>query len=259
MLMTIDVGNSNIKFGVYQHDELIYSFRLNSDIERTEDEFGSVVLTNLRNASINYREIRQIIIASVILTTNAILEKFVTKYLRAKAVFVGPNIKSEMAIKIEQPKTLGADLLVGAVGAKHKYGANCLIVDMGTVTKMYVINDSSEFIGGAICPGLKTSAIAISKSTSLLPLVDLEVPANVIGKETIVSIQSGLMYGYAAMIDGMIKKINKEYGQELKVILTGGLANSIIDIIEAEVIYDENLLLDGLKILHHLNMSKGVI
>ncbi|MDR1782036.1 MAG: type III pantothenate kinase [Bacilli bacterium] len=259
MLMTIDVGNSNIKFGVYQKDKLMCSFRLNSDIERTEDEFGSVVLTNLRNGNIDHHKIKNIIVASVILTTNAILDKFVEKYFKTKAVFVGPNLKSGIKITIEQPKSLGADLLIGAVGAKEKYGLNTLIIDMGTATKMYIVNDKNEFIGGAICPGLKTSAISISKSTSLLPLVDLEIPKQVICRETIACIQSGLMHGYASMIDGMIYKMKKEYDKELKVILTGGLAKSLMDILENDIIYDENLLLDGLRIIYHLNMSKGVI
>lgn len=255
MLLAIDIGNSNILFGVYSEDRLLETFRLETDLSRTEDEFSSLIISCLNNFGINYKKISGIIISSVVLSINPIFEVLAEKYFKTKAIFVGPNLKSGIAIKIEQPKTLGPDILTGIVGAQFKYGGDCLVIDLGTATTMTILTDNREYIGGIVYPGIKTSISSLAKSTSALPFVDLEVPDHVICKETIQAMQSGLMYGYASMIDGMVIRMEKEYGKKLKVIITGGLASNIEKILDTKVILDEDLLLDGLNYLYKKNKT----
>ncbi|MDF9867395.1 type III pantothenate kinase [Bacilli bacterium PM5-3] len=255
MLLAIDIGNSNIVFGVYSENKLLGTFRLETDLARTEDEFSTLIISCLDNFGINYKKITGIIISSVILSVNPIFEKLAKKYFNTKAVFVGTNLKSGVAIKIEQPKTLAPDILVGIVGAKQKYGQNCLVIDLGTATTMTILNNNNEYIGGIVYPGLKISANALASNAALLPAIDLEIPNHVICKETIQAMQAGLMYGYASMLDGMIERLEKEYGSELKIILTGGLSSSIAKILKREVILDEDLLLDGMNYLYNKNFK----
>ena len=253
MLLAIDIGNSNIVFGVYKDNKLLETFRLETSLARTEDEFSTLIISCLANFGISYQEVTGIIISSVILSVNPIFEKLALKYFKTKAIFVGPNLKSGVAIKIEQPKTLAPDILVGIVGAQQKYGTSCLVVDMGTATTMTIINDNNEYIGGIVYPGLKISGSALSKNTALLPVIDLEVPDHVICKETIQAMQAGLMYGYASMLDGMIERFEAEYGKELKIVLTGGLSSNVANLLKRAVILDEDLLLDGLNYLYNKN------
>jgi len=255
MLLAIDIGNSNIVCGVYNEDKLLGTFRLETDLTRTEDEFSTLIISCLDNFGINYKRITGIIVASVILTINPIFEKLANKYFNTNIIFVGPNLKSGVAIKIEQPKSLAPDVLVGIVGAKQKYGTGCLVIDLGTATTMTIINDKNEYIGGVFFPGLKLSADALSRSTALLPFIDLEVPDHVICKETIQAMQAGLMYGHASMLDGMIERLEKEYGGQLKIVITGGLSSNVAGLLKREVILDEDLVLDGLNYLYHKNKS----
>lgn len=253
MLLTIDVGNSNIVIGIYNNNTLLNTFRLETNLNKTEDEFASTIIACFEVFNLDYKKVDGVIISSVILAINPILEKMATKYFNSKVIFVGPNLKSGIAIKIDQPKTLGPDLLAGVVGAKIKFGLNCLVIDLGTATTMSILNENSEFIGGVVLPGLKTSVNSLTSGASNLPYINLEIPKQVICKDTITCMQSGLLYGYASMIDGLINKMQKEYVQKLTIILTGGLSEVIIELLENEVIHDENLVLDGLNHLYYKN------
>jgi type III pantothenate kinase len=257
MLLCVDIGNSNIVFGVYDNNKLLTSFRLESSISRTEDELGTLIIACLKQANIKADNINGIIIASVILSMNKVFEKLASKYFKQEAIFVGSNLKSGIIIKIDQPKTLAPDILVGIVGAKQKYGLNCMVIDVGTATTMTIINDNNEYIGGVVYPGLKLSARALASKTSMLPLIDLAIPNQIICKETISAMQSGLMNGYGCMLDGMITKMEAEYGQKLKIIVTGGLSKSLKQVIDHEVVVDEDLILDGLNYLYHKNKESN--
>lgn len=258
MLLVIDIGNSNIVCGVYLQDELITTFRLESKTSRTEDEYSTQIIGCLANMKIDYHKITGIIISSTSISINPIFEKMCQKYFNIMPLFVGPKIKSGVMIKIEHPQTLGSDILVGIVAAKQKYGLECLVVDLGTATTMTIINDKNEYIGGVVCPGIKTSIEALTKGTAALPDINLEIPNKVICTETIQALQAGASYGYASLLDGMIKRIEIEYGRELKVIFTGGLAKKMVDIVERDVILDDNLVLDGLKYLYEKNKIKTI-
>ncbi len=253
MLLTIDIGNSNIVLGVYKDNDLLETFRLEANHARTEDEFATQIISCLDLVGLDYHQISGIIISSTKLSINPMFEKLAHKYFKIKPIFVNSKLKSGIKIKIDDPKSLSPDILVGIVSAYQKYGTECLVIDMGTATTMTILNGEKEYIGGVIFTGLRTSVSALADKTASLPHIDLDIPDHVICKETVSAMQAGLLYGYAAMIDGMIKKMDEEYGKKLKVILTGGLGNKIYKLLNEEVILDDNLLLDGLNYLYYKN------
>ena len=251
MLICIDIGNTNVVIGIYKEDALIYTFRLETKVLRTEDEYGIRILENLKYINIQKEDILGVVISSVVPEVDATFEKTFLKYFNLKPLFVGPGIKTGIKVSIDNPKQLGADLLVGAVASCSKYGYPCAIVDMGTATTISFVNSKKEFLGGIIYPGVITAYTSLIKSTSLLESAKIAVPNNIIGKDTISSMQSGMVYGTAGAINGMLEMAKKEYGDML-VIVTGGVARHIVPFLN-DVIYDENLLLDGLKIIYEKN------
>jgi len=252
MLICFDIGNTNIVFGVYDRGVLLNSFRLKTDPNISYDEYGVKIYNVLQINNIKPSEITGAIISSVVPMMDPIIEQVIVKYFKVKPLFVGPGIKSGINIKIDDPRQLGADLLVGAVAAVNKYRAPAIIIDMGTATTITAVNSKNEFIGGIILPGVITATASLIKSTAKLEEARLEKPKHILGKNTVNSIQSGMVYGTSAMLDGLIRKVKAEIGEAI-VILTGGIASVFKDFLEEKVIYDENLLLDGLQILYKKN------
>lgn len=252
MLLCVDIGNTSIVLGLYDEKKLVQSFRLQTNIYQTSDEYAIKILSILDNNKINRNDIDGIMISSVVPQLDSVFSALCKKYFDIDAKFVVPGIRSGINIRIDNPKELGADLLVGAVGAVNKYGAPIIVIDMGTAITLVYVNKDKELLGGAILPGLKTSFNALFQKASKLEEVGIAKPNKVIGRDTVSSIQSGMTYGLASMLDGIIKKMKEEQG-EAKVVLTGGEARFIITSMEEEAIYDENLLLDGLRILYNKN------
>lgn len=252
MLICIDVGNTHIVIGIYKDVNLLSSFRFKTDANITEDEYGIKLKNILNICNITTEEIEGAIISSVVPTMDSILEKMIIKYLDITPIFVGPGIKSGINIKIDDPRQLGSDLLVGAVAAVSKYGYPVIIIDMGTATTLSVVNSNQDFIGGIIIPGVISSTSSLIKATSRLEEAKFDKPKYLVGRNTVNSIQSGMIYGTSSMLDGLIRKVKKENG-ESPVILTGGIANRIAPFLEEEVILDNNLILDGLRILYEKN------
>ena len=252
MLLCVDIGNTSIVMGLYDGDKLIDSFRIQTNVYQTSDEYGIKILSILKNLNYSKDKIDGMIVSSVVPQLDTTFRSLANKYFNLEAKFVGPGIKSGINIRIDNPKELGADLLVGAVGAVNKYGAPVVVVDMGTAITLFYVNEKLEFLGGMILPGIKTAFNALFQKASKLEEVAISVPKNVVGRDTISSMQSGMTYGMSSMIDGSIRKIKKEYG-DCKVVITGGEARFIKDIMEEEAFYDENLLLDGLRILYNKN------
>lgn len=254
MILTIDIGNTNIACGVYDGDKLITTFRMATKDIKTEDEYGNIIIQCMQTDKIDIKKIDGMIIASDVPALNFTFTRLGRKYFNLDPLFVDQNIKSGIAIKIESPKQLGPDLLVGAVAANQKFpDQNNLIIDLGTATTMTIVTKEKEFIGGIIYPGMRSSLVGLATNAAALPHVELETPTTIIGKDTITSMQSGMMYGYAAMIDGMIKKFKEEFGDDLNVILTGGYAVKVCNMISENAILDSRLLLDGLKYLYDKN------
>ena len=255
MLLCIEIGNTNIVLGVFEDNKLTHSFRIASNILETVDEYGVKIIEILRVFNLDYKKIEGVVISSVVPGLDTTFEKMIFKYFNATPLFVSPGVKTSIKIKIDNPKQLGADILVGAVASYYKYGAPAIIIDMGTAITFAYVNENRELLGGIITPGIKVSFSSLVSKTSRLEEVKIGAPLKVMGKDTVSAIQSGMIYGTASMIDGMIRKIKKEMESKINpvVVLTGGESNIIKDYLDEKVIVDDNLLLEGLKIIYQKN------
>ena len=255
MLLAIDVGNTNISVGIFKSKDLICTWRISTDVSKTTDEYATLLQQIILNSGIKLTDINQACICSVVPPITATFDQLCQKYLKINPLIVGAGTKTGIKVIYDRPQDVGADRIVDAAAANFIYGGPCIIVDLGTATVFDAINESNEYLGGAIAPGMIVSANSLYNSTSQLKRVELHAPEFAIGKNTTSSIQSGLMFGYADLIKGMIKRFKKELGNDAKVIATGGLAN----ILEKEVgIIDDvniDLTLKGLEIIFQLNIE----
>jgi len=254
MLLVCDVGNTNIVLGVYKGQELLRYWRISTDKTKTSDEIGIIVHQFFNNEGIPTDEIEDVIISSVVPTIMYSLQHMAIKYFDKEALVVGPGIKTGINIKYDNPRQVGADRIVNAVACIHKYGGPCVIVDFGTATTFCAISEKNEYLGGTIAPGIKISSDALFQKASKLPKVELVKPEGVICKNTVKSIQSGVIYGYVGLVDYIVRKMKTELKNDnIKVIATGGLSSMIASESETIEIVDKFLTLDGLKIIYDMN------
>lgn len=253
MILTIDIGNSNITLGGFDSDELRFICRLSTDCAATEDEYAFRILSVLRLHAVQHTDITDVIVSSVVPPINTAIKRAVEFLFQTTPLFVGPGMKTGLGIQCDMPSSVGADLICACVGANAEYGNPVLIVDIGTATKMMVVNKNNAFIGATIMPGVYMGANALAERTAQLPNVDLRQPNCVIAKNTVDCIQSGIIYGHASMIDGMIDRVMEEFGQALTVCVTGGLASLILPHCRHDMILDEHLILKGLHIIYQKN------
>ncbi len=254
MLLVIDLGNTNIKYGVYDKDKLVASFRVSSRISRTADEYGSVLVGLLSNSGIKKSDIDGIIFSSVIPALNYTICHMCEFFFNISPLVVGPGVKTGLNIKADNPKEVGADIIVNSVSGFNKYGGPLIVIDFGTATTFDVISDKCELIGVVIAPGIKTSLEGLVNKTAQLPMVELDAPKTVIGKNTKHCMQSGIIYGFSGLVDNIIKKIKKELKlEDIKVIATGGLGQIIAREVKSISKVDRTLTLDGLKMIYELN------
>ena len=253
MLLAIDVGNTNIVVGVLDGDRLVCSGRMSTNIYETEDEYAMRLSSFLKLNNVG--EIDGAIISSVVPALIRSLVSAIKMVCKINAIVVGPGVKTGLSIKIDDPAQLGADLVVGAVAAKEKYPLPIIIFDLGTATTGSVIDTNGNFIGGIITTGIKTSINALSAGAALLPQIDISAPKKVIGTNSIESMRSGAVIGTACMLDGLIERFEDELGERATVIVTGGLGKTVARNCKREVIIDENLLIDGLKIIYDKNKN----
>lgn len=258
MLLVFDIGNTNIVAGLYENKTLVSHWRISSDKDRTIDEYG-VLLKQLFDFHGIKAAIDKAIIASVVPNLTGTLKGVVERYFGIKPLVVGQGLKTGLVIRYENPKEVGADRVVNAVAAIEKYGTPLVLVDFGTATTFCAINKAGEYLGGAIAPGIGISTDALFQRTAKLPKVELMVPKNAIGRNTVNAIQSGLIFGYCGLVDGMVKRFKKELGEgaeETKVIATGGLADMLKAHTETIDLVDQDLTLEGLRILYERNASE---
>lgn len=254
MLLAIDIGNSNVVIGcLNENNETIQQFRMVTDLKKTDDEYASGIKTILQYNNVNCEDFVGAIICSVVPPLTEIFRSAVERITGHKALVVGTGVKTGLNIMIENPATLGSDLVAVSVGAMMEYKLPAIVLDMGTATTITVVDKGNKFIGGAIVPGVALSINALSAGTSLLQKVPIEAPGKCICSTTTQCMQSGAVYGNAAMIDGMVERFEKELGCEATIVATGGIASRIIPYCNRHVIYDENLLLRGLGIIYKKN------
>ncbi len=250
MLLTIDIGNSNIVLGVFEEKQLIDKFRIRTDSKKTEDEYGIVI-----NELLAPYEISGAIISSVVPKLIRVFKNFLDKHYDINPLVIGPGMKTGLAIRLDNPREIGADLVASAVGAMHQYEGNIIIVDLGTATKIMAINKTG-FLGGAIIPGIQISLEALSEKTALLPYIELEAPKNPIGPGTVPAMASGLVLGTASMVDGMVDRFIEQLGEEATIVATGGFARKIIPNCKHKIEIDENLISTGLCTLYYKNVQE---
>ena len=249
MLLVADVGNTNTVIGVYEGRRLLASWRLTSRREQTADEYGLFIETLLRSRDIPIREIHAVAISNVVPPVQQTLEWMCEKYFRVAPFTVEPGVNTAIPLAVDQPREVGADRVVNAVAALARHGAPHIVVDFGTATKFNCVNARGEFIGGAIAPGIATSVDAMFSRAARLYRVEMVRPKEAIGRNTATNIQSGVVYGYAAMVDGMVERIRREMEGDPVVIATGGLAPLIAEVARAIQHVDETLTLEGVRLL----------
>lgn len=250
MLLTIDIGNTNTALGVYEGEDLIAHWRMATAQYRTADEYGVLAREMFAVAGLAHENIDGIIIASVVPTLNFTFKEMSRKYFAHDAVFVDDNIDMGLPILYEPPSDVGADRIVDAVAAIHRYGSPCIVVDFGTATTFDAINSKGEYLGGVITPGITISSDALFQRAAKLPRVEIKKPEQVIGRSTVGSIQSGLYYGYAGLVDGILRRMLTELGEGTHVIATGGLAPLISKASELIDTVDDTLTLEGLRLIY---------
>ena len=253
MILTIDVGNSNIVLGAVQGNDIVFEARLRTDATKTSDEYCIDLKMILDVYSLNSADIEGSIIASVVPQVSNSMQTAIRKLTGKAPLVVGPGLKTGLNIAIDNPAQTGADLVVGCVAALREHKAPMIIIDMGTATTMIVLDKNSAMIGGAIIPGVKISMDALTNRTALLPGLQLDQPKKAIGRNTIDCMRSGLMLGSACMIDGMIDRMEEELGYKTTVIATGGIAKFVLPMCRHEMIYDKDLLVKGLAALYREN------
>ena len=254
MLLAIDLGNTNIKYGVFDGEKLVSSFRVSSRISRTADEYGSVLVGLLSDRGIKKSDIDGIIFSSVIPALNYTICHMCEYFFGITPLMIGPGVKTGLNIKAENPREVGADIIVNSVSAYTKYGGPIVVIDFGTATTFDVVTDKCELLGVVIAPGIKTSLEGLATKTAQLPMVELDAPKTVIGKNTKHCMQAGIIFGFAGLVDNILKRIKKELGlDQIKVVATGGLGEIIAKEVKQISVIDRTLTLDGLRHIYQLN------
>ena len=258
MIICIDIGNTNIKYAVYEQDELLVSFRVSTDFKRTSDEYGEQIIGMLDIKGIKAKDITGGIVSSVVPSLDYTIDKMCEIYFAFKPLHIAPGLKSGLNIRCDNAREVGADRIVNCVSALVQYGEKkpMIVIDFGTATTFNIINENDEFIGGVIAPGIKGSLDSLVNGTAKLPRVEIEAPKSIIAKNTVTNMQAGIVFGFAGLVEYIVKRIKKELKtQDVKTIATGGFSNVISKEIECIDVVDKLLTLKGLKYLYDLNQT----
>ena len=253
MILAIDIGNTNIVLGCFDDDNIILRERISTNHTATVVEYAATIKTAFEMNNISPDEITGAIISSVVPAVTSTVKSAIERFLGIDALVIGPGIKTGLSILIDNPSQLGSDLVVDAVAGLSEYPVPMIIIDMGTATTVSVINSRKEYIGGMIVPGLAISHDALISRTSQLSKIAFETPKKVIGSNTVDCIKSGLLYGNAGMLDGLIERINESLGDKCTVVATGGLSTIVAPLCKSDIIVDEDMLLKGLKVIYNKN------
>lgn len=256
MLLAIDVGNTQTQAGVYSGDELLHEWRISTERAATADELAADhdQILRLRGGSLG--ELDEMVVASVVPALSSAYRSLATKYLRREALVIGPGVRTGVSLAIDNPHELGADRIVNAVAAHRRHGGPCIVVDFGTATTFDAVSAAGEYLGGAIAPGIETSLEALTSRAARLVKVELVAPERAIGKSTTESMRSGIVFGTVAMVDGVVERMKDELGHNALVVATGGLASLVFPLSEQIDEVDPLLTLEGLRLVHELNVRR---
>jgi type III pantothenate kinase len=257
MLLVMDVGNTNTSLGVFEGERLVAHWRLTAERARTVDEYGVHARNLFALAELDFKAITAVAIASVVPQLNYTLRRMSEVYFHLTPLFIDHTTDTGLTILYDPPSDVGADRIVDAVAAVHKYGTPCVVVDFGTATNFEVIDEGGRYLGGVLTPGITISSDALFARAARLPRVAIELPARVIGNSTVTALQSGLYFGYAGLVDGILRRMIEELGRRPRVVATGGLASLIATASEYIEVVDSTLTLDGLRLVHDRVSASG--
>ena len=255
MLLVIDVGNTNIVYGLFDGAKLVHQFRVESSRGRTADEYAVVLRQLLAMSHVEPSAVDASILASVVPALTEPMVDLVRRAFGHEPLVVGPGLRSGVPILYENPREVGADRIVNAVAAFEKMGGGCIVVDFGTATTFDCISPKGEYLGGVIAPGIQISADALFARAAKLPRVEITKPPKVVGRNTVNSMQSGIVYGYVGLVDGLVERLKAELGFPCGVIATGGLARLIAPLSSTIVLVDDELTLTGLRLIYERNVG----
>ena len=253
MILTVDIGNTNIVIGCIQNDEILFEARIATDRTRTSDQYGVEIMTMLQAFGVRKEDLSDCIISSVVPPVFNSVRTGVIKVIGKQPIVVGPGLKTGLNIQVDVPSQVGSDRIVIAVAALAEYEAPLILMDLGTATTIEVVEPGNVYMGGVIIPGVKVSVDALTSRAAQLPGISLDQPKSVIGKNTVDCMRSGIMYGTAGMIDGIIDRMEEELGHKSTLVATGGMAQFVTPLCKHEIILERDLLLKGLNILYKKN------
>lgn len=257
MILVVDVGNTNIVLGVYEGKQLLHHWRISTNRSATADEYGITIFNLFAHSGLKLENMEGVIISSVVPPLMFALETMCRKYIKKDPLVVGPGIKTGLSIRYENPREVGADRIVNAVAGLELYGPPLIIVDFGTATTFCYIDEQAQYIGGAIAPGIGISTEALYQRAAKLPRIELVKPKSTVGRNTVTSMQAGIIYGFAGQVDGIVQRIKEEFGTHPKVIATGGLAELISAESRTIDIVNPRLTLQGLQLIYERNRTEA--
>lgn len=253
MLLALDIGNTNVTCGVFQGDKLVTTWRMSTAIHRMPDEYANLMLSIMERRGVTGAQIKDVVICSVVPPLLIIFDEVCKHFLKKSPLIVEAGVKTGIRIDMDNPREVGADRIVNAVAAHQLYGSPLIIIDMGTATTIDVVNKAGDYIGGAIAPGVYIATEALFTRTAVLPRIELTLPKKAIGRNTVAAMQSGVVFGYIGLIEGLVNRIQAELDEKAKVIAAGGFASLIAQATNVIDVINPDLTLIGLRMIYNMN------
>lgn len=255
MLLAIDIGNTNVTFGVFEGERIKCTWRVSTAIHRTADEYANLMMSLMERWDVSANKVKDVVICSVVPPLLIIFEEVCRRYLKKTPLIVEVGVKTGIRIDMDNPREVGPDRIVNAIAAHELYGGPVIVIDMGTATTLDVVSKDGRYIGGAIAPGILISTEALFTRTAVLPRIELTLPKKAIGRNTVAAMQSGVVFGYIGLIEGIVSRIQAELDEKAKVVATGGLAHQITQASNIIEIVNPDLSLIGLRLVWEMNRA----